>query len=130
MDLISFGPDVSLTEPTLLQHFYLGLRKNSTQFLDIFSRGAFLRHTAGEGKKLLDKFLKNTHHSNVYDEPPKEEKESVPKQGEISIVESPIVPSKDSTIDPELQIPQISKEEETHPLNHSFDFEAKLLGPV
>jgi hypothetical protein len=57
---------------------------------------------------------------------PKEEKESIPKQGEISIAESPTMPSKDFTIDPEPQIPQTLKEEETHPPNHSFDFDAKL----
>ena len=42
------------------------------------------------------------------------------------MAEVPIRLLKYSAIDPESQIPQTSKEEETHPLNHSFDFEAKL----
>ena len=66
----------------------------------------------------------------MYDEPSKEEKESIPKQEESSIAESPSIPSKDSAIDPELQIPQISKEEEIHCLDHSFDLEAKLLADL
>jgi len=40
------------------------------------------------------------------------------------IVETPL--STIQAVEPELQIPQ-TLEEETHPLNHSFDFEAKLL---
>jgi hypothetical protein len=60
------------------------------------------------------------------DEPPKEDKGSIPKQGEISMAESPEMPPRYSAIDSEPQIPQTSKEEETHPLNHSFNFEAKL----
>ena len=127
IDLVSFGLDLSLTKPTLLQYFYLHLSKNSTQFLDISSRRTFRCNTIGEGRKLLEKVLENTHHTNVYDEPPKEEKESNPKQGEISIPESPTMQSKDSVIDPEPQIPQTLKEEETHPPKHSFHFKAKIL---
>ena len=77
---------------------------------------------------------KNSHNSLLYlleehffnDEPPKEDKESIPKQEEVSMAEVPIRLLIYSAIDPEPQIPQTSKEEETHPLNHSFDFEAKL----
>ena len=89
IDPVSLGPDLALIEATLLQHSYLGLSKNSAQFLDISSGGTFLHHTAGEGKKLLDKILENTHHTDVYDEPPKEDKVSSHKQGEISMAESP-----------------------------------------
>ena len=40
MDLYSYGPDLAIPKPMLLQHFYLGLSKKSTQFLDIASGGA------------------------------------------------------------------------------------------
>ena len=99
-DLASSRPDLAITEPTLLQHFYLGLSKDSTRFLDLASRGAFLRCTVGEGKKVLAKILENTPHTNVYDEPPEEEKESIPKQRESSMAESPPISSKGSAIDP------------------------------
>jgi len=94
----------------LLQHLYLGVSKDSTQFLDLASRGALVRCNVSEGKKVLAKILENTPHTNVYDEPPEEEKESIPTQGEISIAKSPPISSKDSAIDPEPQIPQISKQ--------------------
>ena len=109
-DLASSRPNLAITEPTLLQHFYLSLSKDSAWFLDLASRRAFLRCTIGEGKKILAKILENTPHTNVYDEPPEEEKESIPTQGEISIAKSPPISSKDSAIDPEPQIPQISKQ--------------------
>ena len=121
------GPDLAITKPTLLQHFYLGLSKDFARFLDLASRGAFLRCTVGEGKKVLAKILENTPHTNVYDQPHEEEKESIPKQRKSSMVESPPISSKDSTIDPE---PQISKEEEIHCLNHSFDYEANLVSDL
>jgi hypothetical protein len=94
------------------------------------SRGAFLHCTIGEGKKLLAKILENTPHTHMYGEPPEEEKELIPKQKEILIAESPSIPSKDSTIDPEPQIPQILKEEEIFHINHSFDFKANLLSDL
>ena len=114
----------------MLQHFYLSLSKDSARFLDLASRGAFLRCTIGEGKKVLAKILENTPHTNVYDEPREELKESIPKQEKTPIAESPPIPSKDSAIDPEPQIPQILKEEEIHRLNLSFDYEANLLSDL
>ena len=129
-DLASSGPYLAITEPTLLQHLYLGLSKDFARFLDLASRGAFLRCTVGEGKKVLAKILENTPHTNDYNEPPEEQKESIPKQRESSMDESPPLPSKDSAIDPEPQIPQISKGEEIHHLNLSFNYEAKLLSDL
>jgi len=46
------------------------------------------------------------------------------------MAESPPLPSKDFAIDPEPQIPQISKEEEIQRLNLSFDYEANLLSDL
>lgn len=76
---------------------------------------------------MLAKILENAPHTNVYDEPPEERKESIPKQRESSMAKLPPIPSKDSAIDPEPQIPQISKKEESHRLNLSFDYEANVL---
>jgi hypothetical protein len=41
IDFYSSGPDLGIPSPILLQHFYLGLSEESTQFLDIASGGAF-----------------------------------------------------------------------------------------
>jgi hypothetical protein len=46
------------------------------------------------------------------------------------MAKSPPLPSKYFAIDPEPQIPQISKEKEIHRLNLSFDYEANLLSDL
>ena len=45
-DLIITGLDLAIPDPMLLQHFYMGLSKDSTQTLDQASRGAFLHLSA------------------------------------------------------------------------------------
>ena len=55
IDLASSGPDIAITEPTLMQHFYLGLRQSSAQFLDLASKGAFLHLPISEGRVPLRK---------------------------------------------------------------------------
>ena len=41
----------------LLQHFWLGLSKESAQELDITVRGSFTHKTTKEGEALLDRIL-------------------------------------------------------------------------
>ena len=62
----------------LLQHFYMGLSKDSTQFLDISSRGAFLHLSASEARAILNKILENTPYTGIHDELPEEEEETPP----------------------------------------------------
>ena len=50
MDLYLSRPDLGIPSPILLQHFYLGLSEESTQFLDIASGGAFLHLSNSEGE--------------------------------------------------------------------------------
>jgi hypothetical protein len=50
----------------LLQHFYLGLSKESTQFLDMASRGAFLHLSSSEGSAILDRILENSPYTDVH----------------------------------------------------------------
>ena len=73
LDLASSDPDLSITEPTLLQHFYIGLSKDSAQLLDITFGGAFLCLPISAGKSLLTKILENTPYTNVYNKGPQEE---------------------------------------------------------
>ena len=56
-DLITSGPDLAIQDPILLQYFYMGLSKDSMQFLDLASRGAFLGLCASEVRTILDKII-------------------------------------------------------------------------
>ena len=54
-DLIITGSDLAILDPMLLQHFYMGLSKDSMESLDVASRGAFLHLSASEARSMLDK---------------------------------------------------------------------------
>jgi hypothetical protein len=71
MDLYLSSPDLDIPSPILLQHFYLGLSEESTQFLDIASGGAFLHISDSEGTTILDTILENSPYINVHDDSPK-----------------------------------------------------------
>ena len=47
-ELIITGPDLAIQDPVLLQHFYMGLSKDSMESLDAASRGAFLHLSTSE----------------------------------------------------------------------------------
>ena len=54
------GPDLSIPDHVLLQHFWLGLSKESALQLDIFAGGSFAFKSTYEGEALLDRILENT----------------------------------------------------------------------
>jgi len=54
------GPDLSIPDHVLLQHFWLGLNNNTAQQLDITAGGSFAYKTTSEGVALLDRILENT----------------------------------------------------------------------
>ena len=54
--LVKSGPDLSLPEHLLLQHFYAGLDKESAHHLDLTSRGSFAHLTHPKAGKSLTKF--------------------------------------------------------------------------
>ena len=83
MDLYSFGPDLGIPSPILLQHFYLGLSEESTQLLDIISGGAFLHLSDSEGRAILDTILQNSPYTDVHDDSPKQKDIPTPKQEEV-----------------------------------------------
>ena len=47
------GPDLSIPDHVLLQHFWLGLTKESAIQLDISAGGSFTHKTTAEGEALL-----------------------------------------------------------------------------
>ena len=109
-------PDLAITEPMLLQHFYCGLSKGLAQHLDITFGGAFLCLPVSERKWVLTRILENTLYTNV-DDP-------IPKREEIFMAKTPPILSKNHAIHPE---PQISKEEEIQPSKHPYKFEEDLF---
>lgn len=55
--LIKPGPDLSIPNHVLLQHFYMGLSKKSALYLDITAGGSFTHKTATEGREMLERIL-------------------------------------------------------------------------
>jgi hypothetical protein len=85
-DLITTGPNLVIQDPILLQHFYMGLSKNSMKFLYMASRGAFLHLSASEARSMLDRIIRKTPCTSNHDELPKGEKESSPNQEEEVLI--------------------------------------------
>ena len=59
-DLIITGPDLAISDPMLLQHFYMGPIKDSRKSLDVASRGAFLHLSTSEARAMLDRISGKT----------------------------------------------------------------------
>ena len=58
--LLMSGPNLSIPDHVLLQHFYIGIDKESTFYLDVTSLGSFTHKTPCEGRKILDRIIENT----------------------------------------------------------------------
>ena len=56
-NLINTGPDFAIQDPILIQHFYMGLNKETLKFLDIASGDSFFYVYANLGRSILDKIL-------------------------------------------------------------------------
>ena len=81
-DLIITGLDIAIQDPVLLQHFYMGLSKDSRESLDAASRGAFLYLSTSETRAMLDRISGKTPCTSIHNELLEEEKESSRKQEE------------------------------------------------
>ena len=84
--IIITGPDLAIQDPVLLQHFYMGLSKDSMESLDAASRGVFLHLFASEARSMLDKISGKTPCTSIHNELPKEEKESSSDQEEKVLI--------------------------------------------
>jgi hypothetical protein len=58
--LCKSGPDLSLQGHILLQHFYIGLNKESRAYLNTSSHGSFIHLTSSEARTVLDNILAST----------------------------------------------------------------------
>ena len=57
--LINTGPDLAIQDPILLQHFYMGLDRESSTLLNTASGGSYLHVSANAGRSILAKILEN-----------------------------------------------------------------------
>ena len=88
-DLITTGPNLAIQDPIILQYFYMGLNKDSMNFLDMASRGAFLHLPASKARTILDKIIGHIPYSRIHDKLPEEEKESsLDQEEEVLIAKS------------------------------------------
>ena len=62
------GPNLAILDPMLLQHFYMGLSKDSAQTLDQTSRGAFLHLSTSEARAMLDRISGKTPYTSIHNE--------------------------------------------------------------
>ena len=85
-ELIITGPDLAIQDPVLLQHFYLGLSKDSRESLDTASRGAFLHLAASEARSMLDKICGKTHCTSNHNKLLEEENKSSPEPEEEVLI--------------------------------------------
>lgn len=110
----------------LLQHLYLGLRKDTAHYLDIASGGSFLHLSTRGGRAVLNKILENTPYTGIHDEFPEEE-DGKPQEVETLEAESPTPnPSKPSSSPPR-PASKTLKEEEDPPLKFPFEIEDNLF---
>jgi hypothetical protein len=59
------GPELSIPNAMFMQHFMHGLGTESTEYLDMTSRGVFVHCTVEEGKSILDRILSITPHEDL-----------------------------------------------------------------
>jgi hypothetical protein len=124
-DLVNFGPNLSIQDHMLLQHFYVGLSRETAQLLDTTSGGSFLHCSASEGRNILRKILENTPNTSIYDDVPKDVVEKIPEEEPLIVEPEPLAtPLEASTV---LQVPEPPKVEEIPPLENMSEFEDELF---
>ena len=57
--LINTGPDLAIQDHILLQHFYMGLDRESSTLHSTASGGLFLHVSTNVGRSILTKILEN-----------------------------------------------------------------------
>ena len=93
--LAKSGPDLSLPEHLLLQHFYAGLEKESAHHLDLTSGGSFAHLTPTESRRVLDKISNRTSFVCIHEPVPTEPEmhQAEPSETESESPESQLVDS-------------------------------------
>ena len=125
--LVQSGPDLSLPEHLLLQHFYASLDKESTHHLDITFGGSFAHLTPNEGREVLNRIMDRTSFVGIHEPTP-----TGPKvcQEEVPVIESELLENQsvESTPEPSSELkPETLEEEDPLPLEFLQGFEDNLF---
>jgi len=91
------GPNLSIPDHVLLQHFWLGLSKESTLQLDISAGGSFTHKTIVEGEALLDRILENTSFAETLPAAESSSHEDVPLVDSTNPPSDPVEPTTESS---------------------------------
>jgi hypothetical protein len=78
-ELIITGLNLAISNPILLEDFYMGLSKDSRESLDLASGGAFLYLSTSEARSMLNKINEKTPYTIIHYKLLEEEKESSPE---------------------------------------------------
>jgi hypothetical protein len=77
IDLTLIGSDLAIPDPILFQHFYKGLSKDSREFLDLSSGGAFIHLLTSEERVMLKKITSQaTCWTKIHFKPPPRKRRS------------------------------------------------------
>jgi hypothetical protein len=106
----------------LLQHFWLGLSKESTLQLDISARGSFTHKITAEGEALLECILENTSFTETLPAAKSSSHEEVLLDDSTSPSPTPIEPTTEPS--PELET---TDGEEIQPLEFPFNIEEDVF---
>ena len=85
----------------LLQHFWLGLSKESALQLDISAGGSFTHKITAEGEALLDRILENTSFTKTLPAAESSSHEEIPLVDSTIPLPNPIEPTTESSPEPE-----------------------------
>jgi hypothetical protein len=113
--IVNSGPSLSLPEPLLLQHFFLGLNRKTKKYLNLTTGGVFMHITAERVKTILMNILNNL----------PEEREELLEETQIAEPKLLLQSSQPSVV---LEPKLTQEEEEETPLSDfMLDFEDDLF---
>ena len=113
--LIKTGPNLTIQDPILLQHFYMGLNRKTSRRRNMASRGSFLLVSANTGRSILTKILEDA----------PEEVEEKPLEEESQIAESESIENPSLTL--AILDPEPPKKVETPILDFMLKFKDELF---
>ena len=98
-NFVHSGPSLSIPDPVLLQHFYMGLDSKTSNYLNLASNGSFLHTPAIKARELL---LNLSQITPTYEAKPQEflEENQIAKPEPFSnpLQSSAIIPNKGETL--------------------------------
>ena len=120
--LTHVGQDLSIPNHVLLQHFRLGLTKESALQLDISVGGSFTHKTTAEGEALLDRILENTSFTETLLAAKSSSHEEVLLVDSTNPPSNPIEPTTESSPEPETM-----EEKEIQPPEFPFNIKEDVF---